>query len=56
MLKACAISSVESLHLNDHCPLCVVEAMHVVNQINPKPACVKMGADLAKEFNNRITE
>ena len=29
-------------------------AMHIVNKINPKPAWIKTGDDLAKEFTNHI--
>ena len=32
----------------------VIDAVHVVNKINPKPAWINTGDDLAKEFTNHI--
>ena len=55
VLKEFCVTPAETLNL---CPddtiLVVIDTMHIVNKINPKPAWIKIGDDLAKEFTNHI--
>ena len=32
----------------------IVDAMRIVNEMNPKPICIKNGLDFANEFNKRV--
>ena len=55
VLKEFCVTPAETLNL---CPddtiVVVIDAMHIVNKINPKPVWIKTGDDLAKEFTNHI--
>ena len=55
VLKEFCVTPAETLNL---CPddtiFVVIDAMHIVNKINPKPAWIKTGDDLAKVFTNHI--
>ena len=55
ILKEFCVTPAKTLNLWPDDKICVViDAMHIVNKINPKPAWIKTGDDLAKEFRNHI--
>ena len=51
ILKQCGVTVTRTLNLSPDDNTCIViDAMHTVNTINPKPAWIKTGDCLAKEF------
>ena len=55
VLKEFCVTPAETLNLCPDDKICmVIDAMHVVNKINPKPAWIKTRDALAKEFTNHI--
>ena len=54
VLKESNVSVVENVSCQFECV--AIDAMFIMNQITSKPAWVKTGSDLAKEFCNRVDQ